>query len=235
MAIEDASNFRARLSYSDIQSFTGWTDHVMITDYQGIGAFDDEIVTQVNVNEFNIAANLTTITFNFQYLHGAPDYSTDYDDTATSYVIGDLATESGNEYAANVAIAAPAGVFDPLEWDRVSTIDNYAYLKVHEGAVVAHGSAGNIVGNLNFCTDLVGGVVLLMDFVVSAVASTAEVTIADVGAAPVAYSQTYADSQTALINDVKAKHNTLLTDVNNAITQLNELITNSITAKQMDT
>jgi len=74
-----------------------------------------------------------------------------------------------------------------------------------------------------------------MALVNDAVASTAEVTLADVGVAPVTYDQTYAQAQTDLINDVKAKHNTLLTDVNNAITQLNDMIDKAKTAKQMST
>ena len=62
---------------------------------------------------------------------------------------------------------------------------------------------------------------------------TAEITIVDIGAAPVAYDQTYTDSVTTLLNDTKAKHNQLLLDLNAAIVQLNELIANSKTAKQM--
>lgn len=99
----------------------------------------------------------------------------------------------------------------------------------------AHGVTGDNVGTEDFCTDLIGGVVLLMALVNDAVASTAEVTLADVGVAPVTYDQTYAQAQTDLINDVKAKHNTLLTDVNNAITQLNDMIDKAKTAKQMST
>ena len=255
MPIADLSSFRARLSYNAIQEYTGWQSNVMVNDYLGITASNSAIITQVNTNEAgitsnkanieinadniqinadNIQINADVITFNFQYLHGDPAYPVDYDDTATTYAIGDSVTFDGNEYGANVAIVAPAGVFDPLMWDRVATVDNYGRIKTHEAATVAHGSTGGIVGNLDFCTDLVGGVVLLMDLVADAVDSTATVVLADIGAAPGVYSQLYSDSQTDLINDLKAKHNTLLDDLNLAILQLNTLIDNSKTAKQMD-
>ena len=96
-----------------------------------------------------------------------------------------------------------------------------------------HGVTGDNVGTEDFCQELIGGVVLLCALVADAAASAAEVTIADVGSAPAAYQQGYADLQTNLINDVKAKHNTMLTDLNNAVAQLNDLIAKMKTAKQM--
>ena len=99
----------------------------------------------------------------------------------------------------------------------------------------AHGVTGTNVGTGDYCTLAQGGVVDLMALVANAVASAAEIILADVGAAPAAYSQAYADLQTALLNDVKDKHNTMLADLNNAITQFNDLVAKSKTAKQMST
>ena len=254
MPISSIASFRARLSYDQIKRDSGFTSSVMINDYLGIAGATQILVDQINENESNIAqntadievnaeniainsiaisANTDLINFNFQYLHGALSYSPDYDDTGTSHAVGDPVSDSGNEYAANSVIPAPAGAFDPLSWNRISTPDNYAYLKMHENETVAHGSNGNIVGDNDFCTELIGGVVNLMALVVDAVDSTAEVTVSDVGPAPVGYDAVYAQQQTDLINDVKEKHNTMLSDLNNAIAQLNELIANSKTAKQM--
>jgi hypothetical protein len=235
MPISDLSSFRARLSYDEIASYTKWSSNVMINDYLGITASSAALIDLSNQNEIDIKLNKTAIEFNFQYLHGSPNYSNDYAEAGTAYAIGDLVSESGNEYAAKVAIADPPGVFNPSSWDRVSTTDNYIYLKDHEAETVAHGSTGDIVGNADFCTELIGGVVLLIELVADAVDSTAEVTLADLGTAPATYNQGYNDSQTNLINDVKAKHNTMLTDLNNAIAQINDIIAKSKTAKQMAT
>lgn len=110
---------------------------------------------------------------------------------------------------------------------------NTANLDTHVSSNSEHGVTGDNVGNEDFSTELIAGVVLLMGLVVDAVASTEEVTLPDVATAPVSYDQTYTNSQTTLINDVKAKHNAMLADLNSSIVQLNELISNSITAKQM--
>lgn len=233
MAISDLSQFRARLSYDQISTLTGWKDKIMINDYLGITASSSAIIDQVNLNEVNINLNKELIELSFQYLHGPADYSPEYDDNGTTYNVGDLVTEDDSEYAASINISAPAGVFNPADWNRVSTTDNYAYLKLHESETVAHGSTGDIVGNEDFCTDVTGGVVLIMALVADAVSSAAEVTLSDVGGAPGTYSQSYANAQTDLINDVKAKHNQMLADLNAAITQLNELIANSKLSAQM--
>jgi len=108
-----------------------------------------------------------------------------------------------------------------------------ANLAAHIADDSAHGVTGVVVGTEDYCTDLIGGVVLLMDIVADAVASTAEVVLADLASAPVAYDQAYVDLQSGLINDLKAKHNTMLTDINAAIAQINDLIAKAKTAKQM--
>lgn len=110
---------------------------------------------------------------------------------------------------------------------------NRVAIEEHIADNSAHGVTGENVGDEDFCTGLVGGVVLLMELVNNAANSTAEVALSDLGAAPGAYNQAYTQSQSTLINDIKAKHNTMLNDLNAAIFQLNDLIAKSKAAKQM--
>lgn len=127
-----------------------------------------------------------------------------------------------------------------LRLDTVEPVveNNTLRLEVVEPIAAANAAAialasGQLVGNNDFATSLVGGVVNLMALVSDAVDSNANITMVDIGVAPAAYDQTYTQSVTDLLNDTKAKHNQLVTDVNAVIAQLNELILNSITAKQM--
>lgn len=106
-------------------------------------------------------------------------------------------------------------------------------LNAHVISNSEHGVTGENVGTEDFCTDLIGGVVLLSALVNEAIDSTAEITIADLLPAPAAYDQAYTQLQSDLINDTKAKHNQLLLDLNAAISQFNELIANMKTANQM--
>jgi hypothetical protein len=106
-------------------------------------------------------------------------------------------------------------------------------LQSHVASYSEHGVAGINVGTENFAESLVAGVVLLAGFISDAVESAAEVTIGDVGTAPVAYSKAYADEQTAMINDIKSKHNALLSDLNLVVAQLNALLLSLVTSKQM--
>lgn len=106
-------------------------------------------------------------------------------------------------------------------------------LTAHEADTSAHGVTGTNIGTDDYAQSDVGGSVLLADFVADAVDSSATITDPDVGVAPGTYSQTYAQEQTALINATKAAHNQLVIDVNNAITQINSLLSSIITAKQM--
>lgn len=124
-------------------------------------------------------------------------------------------------------------IINQVDTNTNSIDSNTTIFDSHESSSSEHGVTGDNVGNEDFSTDLIAGVVLLMDLVADAVASTQEVTLPDVAVAPALYSQTYADAQTTLVNDVKAKHNAMLLDLNSSIVQLNELISNSITAKQM--
>lgn len=96
-----------------------------------------------------------------------------------------------------------------------------------------HGVTGDNVGTEDFCTVLVGGVVLLMELVNDAVDSTQTIAIDDLLGAPSSYDQAYTQLATDLANDTKAKHNQLVVDLNAAIAQINDLIAKAKTAKQM--
>lgn len=122
---------------------------------------------------------------------------------------------------------------DNIELNRIEIIVVKEDLQTHIDSDSEHGVLGVNVGTQNFCDELIGGVVLLSSFVADAVASTAEVTIPDVGTPPGGYTSAYAQQQTDLINDVKAKHNQLVVEVNAVVTQLNALLLSIITAKQM--
>jgi len=103
----------------------------------------------------------------------------------------------------------------------------------HNTSNSQHGVTGDNVGTEDFCTALVGGVVLLMDLVNDAVASTQTIVLADIATAPGAYNQAYTQTLADLANDTKAKHNQIVLDLNAAITQINDLIAKAKTAKQM--
>ncbi len=109
-------------------------------------------------------------------------------------------------------------------------------LDTHEALTTAHGVTGNNVGTENYAQTAIGGVVLLADLVANVSATTTVIATADVGAAPAAYDQAYADQQTDLINECKAKINSLINnDVNDLITQFNDLLQQMKDAKQMNT
>jgi hypothetical protein len=93
---------------------------------------------------------------------------------------------------------------------------------------------GDNVGTGDFAQTAIGGVVLLADLVADVAATTTVIATADVGAAPAAYDQAYADEQTDLINECKAKINSLINnDVLDLITQFNDLLQQMKAANQM--
>ena len=115
----------------------------------------------------------------------------------------------------------------------LSIEQNAINLKSHEDLNSAHGVTGSNVGNEDFASDLIGGVVLLMNLVNDAIPSTQEITLVDILPAPAAYDQAYMQTIADMANDTKAKHNQLMIDLNSVVTQLNDLIAKTKTAKQM--
>ncbi len=106
-------------------------------------------------------------------------------------------------------------------------------LEAHSDSTSEHGVTGNNVGNEDFCTEAVGGVVLLMEAVVDASNSTQEITLPDIAAAGASYDMAHTQTMVDMLNDSKAKHNQLVTDLNSVVTQFNDMITKAKTAKQM--
>ena len=114
---------------------------------------------------------------------------------------------------------------------RVVTVETG--LANHIAAESAHGANGDIVGTDDYAQAGVGGVVLLANPVANAVASTVSVTSPDAAAAPATYNQAQAQSVVALVNEMKGDVNTLVANLNAAITQLNALLSAERSAKQM--
>lgn len=264
------------LSAKQINQATGWPEF-MTNDYltnfansATIAVSTDDLTDKVNQNILDIGVNATNISTNttnigvnttnigvntqdilnleFRALgFSRPD---GYDSVSTSYAKGDRvvnpSTNLQRYYEALEDIPAPAGIFNLTKWQERSLVASLT--------------------PTDFCTQIIGGAVLLSQLVNDAIdstanvatsiaPSTAEVSIINVGPAPAVYSQSYADQQTTLLNDIKAKHNELVNDSNNvlilanviklqhnelvsdlnlAIAQLNDLISKLKTSKQMD-
>lgn len=104
-------------------------------------------------------------------------------------------------------------------------------LNNHVAAQSAHGSTGDIVGTDDYCTASVGGTVLLA--AAQANASTATITPpVALGAAPAAYNQVYAQSQTDAINTLITNVSDLRTTLNALVGVVNNMLATERTAKQ---
>ena len=124
---------------------------------------------------------------------------------------------------------------DDIETNAENIATNATNLTNHESSTSAHGVTGDNVGTEDFAQSAIGGVVNLAVLVADAVSSATEITTADIGTAPVAYDQAYAQEQTDLINECKSTINALVTDTTSAINQLNALLLAEQNAKQMNT
>jgi hypothetical protein len=107
-------------------------------------------------------------------------------------------------------------------------------LNSHIAAQSAHGATGDIVGTLDYCTATVGGVVLLATAVGDA-AETTTLPPSAVAAAPAAYNQTYAQSQTDAINALINNITDLANALNSAVDVINSSLVTERTAKQRAT
>lgn len=102
----------------------------------------------------------------------------------------------------------------------------------HVNANQAHGSVGDIVGNRDFATETVGGVVLRSKLV--PYAPTILLTPPSlIGAAPAEYSQAYAQQQTNAINELIADANSIQTGFNLYKVEFDKLIDAMKLAKMM--
>tara|TARA_R110000782_G_scaffold31539_1_gene77511 strand:+ start:261 stop:743 length:483 start_codon:yes stop_codon:yes gene_type:complete len=94
------------------------------------------------------------------------------------------------------------------------------------------GVTGSVIGTENYAQQLVGGSVLLADNVTTANNSTVNILTPNIGLAAATYIQAYNQSQTDLINELKASVNQLSADLNLAIGVINQTITTERAARQ---
>tara|TARA_R110000751_G_scaffold262309_1_gene361599 strand:+ start:801 stop:1496 length:696 start_codon:yes stop_codon:yes gene_type:complete len=164
------------------------------------------------VNADNIVVNADNLTNHINNESGA------HASSAISYnntVSGLLAIE----------IQAAIDEVDGLVEANATNITNVNNaFNTHNGSSSQHGVTGDNVGTGDYCTAIMGGVVDLSAAVTNAVASTVSVTSPDATDLPTALT---------LANETKVDVNQLVTDLNAAITQLNEFLANNKTAKQM--
>lgn len=122
-----------------------------------------------------------------------------------------------------------------LEETIIQVNKNIEDLDTHELLEEAHGSNGNIVGLDDLADETIQGLVKRMTLISDAIPSTATVVQADASAAPATYLQAHSQELVDLSNANKAAINLLVTDFNNAVTVLNNLIGQSKTSGQMTT
>lgn len=144
-------------------------------------------------------------------------------------------TANALQIALNVTAIALNATNIATNTTNIST--NATNLTTHEALDSAHGVAGDNVGDEDFCTETVGGVVKLANFVANAGTSSASISSATVAAASATYDQAHIDTIVTLVNDCKSTFNTFVTaDHNNvAISKINAIFTTFKTALQMNT
>lgn len=123
---------------------------------------------------------------------------------------------------------------DSIEQNAIDITINAANFEAHDQSTTEHGVLGNNVGDENFASELIGGVVLLMELVDDAIQSNEIISLVDIAAAPALYNQAYTQTLADMANETKLRHNNLVADFNNAVIQINDLIAKSKTARQMD-
>lgn len=136
-------------------------------------------------------------------------------------LIADLAETDDALAALAARVTTAEGEIDTLQTD----------LSSHIAAQSAHGAAGDIVGTLDYASAAIGGTVLLAAAVGDATDST-NILPSVVAAAPVAYSQAYANDQTSAINSLIAFLIDLQIDFNSAIDVINSSLATERTARQ---
>ena len=195
------------LSYSSIEeAFKGFPSYLI----------DDFYNKQLNINDIALLSDDQTS----QITQNTEDIATNADniDTNTS----NISTNTENIATNTADIVTNA--------DNIS--DNTTDIATNTSAIAL--ADGQLVGNNDFATLSVGGVVNLAANVTDAVITTTEITTSDLGTAPATYSQTYAQQQTDLLNECKTKINSLVSsDVLSVITQLNALLLAEQNANQM--
>lgn len=95
-------------------------------------------------------------------------------------------------------------------------------LETHVNSKSQHGATGNIVGNQNFCTDVLGGVVLLCD----SVKKLDIIQPIDIPSAPESYNQEYFNNLAMAVNN---NHIALI----KLVEKINDIIDKQVAAKQI--
>lgn len=237
---EEARNRRkVNLNREDIRRNNPVWDEIFVDDYENKGENLTEIEIQVTDNTDAIEANTAAIAVNTADIAtNTANIATNTTDIATnasniSTNTANIATNTGNIATNTSNISTNAGNIATNTTNITTVTNNF---NAHDASNSEHGVTGDNVGTGNFAQTAIGGVVLLADLVSDVSATTTVIVTADVGAAPVAYSQAYADQQTALINECKSKINSLINnDVLDLITQFNDLLQQMKDANQMNT
>lgn len=112
---------------------------------------------------------------------------------------------------------------------------NATTISDHISATSAHGATGNVIGTGNTTSTGTRGPVFLAAAVANATASSVSVTSPDASAAPVAYDQAQNQELVDLSNELKADVNTLVSNLNSAITQVNALLATLRTSGVLNT
>jgi len=221
---------RAQLSYQDIKRNNPAWDDIQVDDYLDKQNEINILVEESNTLAEQVAENTATNeTQQTEIDSNTAGVSNNAATNATQQTEIDANTSTNatqqTEIDANTAgVATNAG--------NITTVTNN--FNAHDASNSEHGVTGDNVGTGDFAQTAIGRVVLLADLVADVAATTAVIAIPDVGPAPVAYDQAYADEQTDLINECKAKINSLINnDVLDLITQFNDLLQQMKDANQM--
>lgn len=200
------------LSIGDIQrEHPNWSK-TAVDDYfykqsniNDMASLSDDQADAIETNKQDIASNKQDIETNAQDLaNHISDPAGAHAASAISYDNTDSGLVADNSQAA----------IDEVDFD----------LTTHEALTSAHGVTGNNVGTEDYASSLIGGVVLEAANVTDAVASTVSVVSPDATDLPTVLT---------LANETKADVNQLVTDLNNAIAQLNAFLAANQTSKQM--
>lgn len=205
-----------------------------------IDALDKEttdIVTQVLINIENIAANGLAIAINSNNIQINADnialnVEKILENTLAISENSDQILINSNNIANNTANIAANAANIVVNANNIATLTSN--LDLHVAAEVAHGSNGAIVGRDDLATGLAAGLVKTMASLADLASSTATIILPDIGAAPAAYDQAYAQSVTDMANEAKLKINQLTTDLNATIDKVNSIISESKLSGQMD-
>ncbi len=183
-------------------------------------AIDDYFYKQSNINTLAISAqgleaqvilNTDNIEINADNIVIIDGNLTDHiNDTDGAHAASAISFDNSGGLAATDV----QGAIDEVDGD----------LTTHVNANSAHGAGGDVVGNTDFATSGVGGVVNLASTVALAAFSTVNVGNPDATDLP---------SVIILANELKQDVNFLVGDLNAAITQLNAFLAANKTAKQM--